>query len=226
MTATDQDLWDLLRAEPGVGVISLCPDGRLLYVNRQAAQLYTGDPDVDWQGRGIRDFFSEGAGKERLEIIDRVVERQEPVVLRHIRRGRQLQATFWPVHEALNGETKELDEDESAILVITREGEAPLPDGEDFEIVESSFADFGPLNILSRRELEVLALLGQGLSISKIAEHLHRSVKTIEKHRHSIGKKLHASNRVELAKLAHIAGLRVEDAGLEREAGTPPQARE
>jgi DNA-binding NarL/FixJ family response regulator len=96
-----------------------------------------------------------------------------------------------------------------------------MPDGAEFEVIESNYADFGPLNILSRRELEVLALLGQGLSISKIAEHLHRSVKTIEKHRHSIGKKLNASNRVELAKLAHEAGLQVEDAELKRDAGNP-----
>jgi len=229
MATTDHDqLWELLRAEPGVGVISVCANGDLLFVNRQAARLYTGDADNDWEGKNVTDYFSEGASKERLEIIEKVLDRQQPVVLRHIRLGRQLQATFWPVDEPLNGTGASDDRDDdrkSAILVIAREGESALPDDQEFEIIESSYADFGPLNILSRRELEVLALLGQGLSISRIAENLHRSVKTIEKHRHSIGKKLQASNRVELARLAHEAGLRVEDAELKREAATPPEAR-
>ena len=220
-TNTSEKLWELLRAEPGVGVISVAKDGTLLYVNPQGAQLYTGDPNVEWRGKTIDDFFSKGAARERHDIIDRVLEREQPVILRQIRLGRQLQSTFWPVDEHLNNETRELDEGESAVLIITREGESTLPNGVEFEVIESDYADFGPLNILSRRELEVLALLGQGLSISKIAENLHRSVKTIEKHRHSIGKKLNASNRVELAKLAHEAGLRVEDADLKREASNP-----
>lgn len=218
---TNEQLWELLRAEPGVGVISVTKDGTLLYVNPQAARMYTGDPDVEWRGKKVQDFYSKGAAQERLDIIQRVLEREQPIVLRHIRLGRQLQATFWPVDEHLDNAARELSDEESAVLVITREGESLMPDGAEFEVVESNYADFGPLNILSRRELEVLALLGQGLSISKIAEHLHRSVKTIEKHRHSIGKKLNASNRVELAKLAHEAGLQVEDAELKRDAGNP-----
>jgi len=211
-----EQLWALLQAEPGVGVICVGPEGDLRYVNRQAAWLYTGDADVEWQGKSVEDFYEAGAAAERQRLIRRVLETNKPAILRHVRLGRQLQATFWPVTAETPANGREAETVES-VLVITREGETEPRDGEDFEIVESEYIDLGPLDALSRRELEVLALLGQGLSISKIAETLHRSAKTIEKHRHSIGKKLNASNRVELARLANMAGLEVSDAGKTRD---------
>lgn len=208
-----------------MGVISVSPSGELLYVNRYAGVLYAGDPDVEWRGKSVHDFFGAGAARERLGIIDRVLARHRPVVLRHIRLGRQLQATFWPLREpgpALDPASA--CGRESAVLIITREGESECAPGQEFELIESDYADFGALAELSRRELEVLALLGQGLSIAQIAECLHRSVKTIEKHRHSIGKKLNATNRVELAHLASVAGLEVRDADLKRDGGAYPSA--
>ena len=77
-------------------------------------------------------------------------------------------------------------------------------------------ADLGPLEVLTPRELEVLALLGQGLSLKQIAKVLYRSVKTIDNHRASIGKKLAIDDRVKLAEIAFRAGLTVRDAERER----------
>lgn len=50
-------------------------------------------------------------------------------------------------------------------------------------------------------------MIGRGYSIPKIAEKLFRSQKTIETHRQSLGRKLGASNRVELARIAIQVGL-------------------
>ena len=55
--------------------------------------------------------------------------------------------------------------------------------------------------------MEILRLIGEGLSTSEIAENLHRSVKTVEWHRVSLGNKLGVTNRVELARIAISAGL-------------------
>lgn len=63
------------------------------------------------------------------------------------------------------------------------------------------------IGLLTKREREVLALLGQGFSIPEIAEQLCRSQKTIESHRQSMGKKLGVHNRVELARIAIASGL-------------------
>ncbi len=60
---------------------------------------------------------------------------------------------------------------------------------------------------LTNREREVLGLIGQGYSLAEIADKLYRSQKTIQSHRMSLGKKLDAHNRVELARMAITAGL-------------------
>lgn len=56
-------------------------------------------------------------------------------------------------------------------------------------------------------------MIGRGYSIPKIAEKLFRSQKTIETHRQSLGRKLGASNRVELARIAIQVGLAPLDLG-------------
>lgn len=63
------------------------------------------------------------------------------------------------------------------------------------------------LDILTPRELEILTLIGEGKSLMDIAQTLHRSLKTIESHRLSLGKKLGVSNRVDVAKIAIAHGL-------------------
>ena len=56
-----------------------------------------------------------------------------------------------------------------------------------------------PLELFSKRELEVFHLIGEGLSTSKIATQLSRSVKTIESHKARIKKKLGIKSASELA---------------------------
>jgi len=58
------------------------------------------------------------------------------------------------------------------------------------------------LELLSTRELEVLHLLGQGLSNVRIAKLLCRSAKTIESHRYRISRKLGIPNGLELVHFA------------------------
>jgi DNA-binding CsgD family transcriptional regulator len=55
---------------------------------------------------------------------------------------------------------------------------------------------------LSDRELEVLDLIGRGLSSRQIAERLHLSIKTVESHREHIKSKLNLGSAAELAKYA------------------------
>ncbi|MEM6259323.1 MAG: helix-turn-helix transcriptional regulator [Planctomycetota bacterium] len=72
-----------------------------------------------------------------------------------------------------------------------------------------------PIDALTPREREILALIAEGDSLSEIAQKLSRSLKTIESHRLSLGRKLKVSNRVELAKIAIATGLvRLSEAGL------------
>ena len=63
------------------------------------------------------------------------------------------------------------------------------------------------LDTLTPTELQVLRLIGQGLSRTRIAQTLHRSVKTVDTHRAAIMKKLDIHGRTELAVFAAREGL-------------------
>ncbi|TSA40210.1 DNA-binding response regulator [bacterium] len=59
-----------------------------------------------------------------------------------------------------------------------------------------------PLHILSAREVEVLRLIGKGLSRVEIAKELSRSVKTIDGHQDRLMKKLSLQTRADLIRFA------------------------
>ncbi len=60
---------------------------------------------------------------------------------------------------------------------------------------------------LSKREIEIMRLLGEGLDSAQIAEQLFISPKTVKKHRSNILKKLNVKNTSQAIKEAIIAGL-------------------
>jgi LuxR family transcriptional regulator, maltose regulon positive regulatory protein len=60
---------------------------------------------------------------------------------------------------------------------------------------------------LSRRELEVLALIADGLSNPEIAERLYLSVNTLRAHTTHIYQKLDVHNRVQAVSRARQLGL-------------------
>ncbi|MEM1213282.1 MAG: response regulator transcription factor [Planctomycetota bacterium] len=63
------------------------------------------------------------------------------------------------------------------------------------------------LDGLTPRELQILTLIARGFSLAQIAEQLGRSQKTVETHRLALGRKLHANNRVQLARIGIAHGL-------------------
>jgi DNA-binding CsgD family transcriptional regulator len=156
--------------------------------------------------------FPEAWIDERLAMFREIKRSGEPVLLRTIWRGSQVLAWIYPLPP--DGECEQ-----DCFLVVSRISEADIKElGQDVtgKVMVSGVARLGELDVLSPRELEVLALLGQGLTIKEIAKILFRSEKTIGRHRDSIGAKLGLSNKVDLAELARRAGLTVEDVGRER----------
>ena len=59
-----------------------------------------------------------------------------------------------------------------------------------------------PVDRLTDRELEVVQLIGRGLSSREVAESLHLSVKTIESHRAHVKEKLSLRNATELVQFS------------------------
>ena len=75
-------------------------------------------------------------------------------------------------------------------------------------INEEHLADPDSLKVLTPREIEVLRLIGQGLTNQEIARHLLISVGTAKKHIQNIIAKLGVSDRTQAAIVAVKLGLR------------------
>lgn len=69
------------------------------------------------------------------------------------------------------------------------------------------FRDAGWLSSLTLRELEILKLIGDGLTTKQMSQLLHRSERTVQGHRISLGKKLNCATKADLARVATDAGL-------------------
>lgn len=219
-------IWQALVSEPdtGVGIVSI--DGQVLYLNPQAVQIYHGPSarPEDFIGKYWHELQPPEWVEERLKVLQRVRLSGQPALMRTIWLGYQLH-TWIHYIEGESPDPADFEGSDGAslperFLTITRR--VPSGDGEEtvapgaFEFVESEVADLGPLDPLSPRELEVLALVGQGLTLKQIASVLHRSFKTIDNHRQSIGAKLKLDDRVRLAEVARRAGLTLRDAERQR----------
>jgi DNA-binding NarL/FixJ family response regulator len=75
------------------------------------------------------------------------------------------------------------------------------------ENLGAALVDEGPVSLLTRREREMLYLIGQGLSNREIAESLVLSVKTVEAHRANLSRKLNVRSRAGLMRLALTGSL-------------------
>jgi DNA-binding NarL/FixJ family response regulator len=96
---------------------------------------------------------------------------------------------------------------ETLLTVVQRtlDGQTPVVAGFSATaaaIAAGSAIDDDPTAILTRREREMLFLIGEGLSNKEIAESLVLSVKTIEAHRANLSRKLNVRSRAGLMRLA------------------------
>jgi DNA-binding NarL/FixJ family response regulator len=63
------------------------------------------------------------------------------------------------------------------------------------------------INLLSKRELEIVQFVSSGLSSKEISDQLHLSLKTIEVHRYNILKKLDLPNSAAMVNYVNHLGL-------------------
>jgi DNA-binding CsgD family transcriptional regulator len=204
-----------LTNEPHTGISVVRLSGEVLYTNDHAVRIFLGedaDP-VEARAQSLWGVLPEAWVRECVGFGSQVMESGEPAMIRTVWKGRQVLSWVSP-----------LDEDASpaeARLLIVSRFSTESPAGEEngtprFTVFESKHISLGDLGVLSPRELEVLSLVGQGLSIKEIAAMLHRSEKTIQNHRDSIGSKLGLANRVHVAAVARRAGLTPRDASKTR----------
>ncbi len=210
--------WKLLESEPSIGVSIVDGDGLLLYANLPAIQIFIdpqGTPE-QYVGKNIRFWAPAEWVDERLRLFANIMEDGKPRLLRTIWKGRQQYSWLHPIDPDEGMPTSP----KGIFLVITRrihgDTQAVPDELRSEEVIESQVAQLGKLDKLTTRELEVLALMNEGLAVKDIAAALHRSPKTIENHRNAIGKKLKAVDRNEIMVMAKQAGLTLGDAHRKR----------
>ncbi len=185
--------WDALCEDTGCGVCLINTNGRLEYLNDIAASD-AGRPADALIGEPYTSLLPEQTRNERATLVKKTFESREPIVTEGMLRGTLHRTIYRRVEGA-----------EPKVLVIDH----PTICGasETRPILRMRDDDAGVLSKLTAREFDVLRLIGIGLSTADIAKSLHRSVKTIEWHRVSLGNKLAVANRVELARIAIRGGL-------------------
>ncbi|TWU34999.1 PAS and helix-turn-helix domain-containing protein [Novipirellula artificiosorum] len=205
-------IWRALSRTPGVGVSITDAEGRLLFVNDTSKVLFSKSSDIDYEGKRISDFHPPEFVAERLELIARVLREGKPLSLCHIYHGRRIESTVWPIRDRTPPFNR--------VIVVTQARTADQSHHgstePQIESVKTQYIGLGPLQVLTRRELEVLVLLGHGLSVPRAAAVLHRSPKTIERHKDSISKKLKLHGQANLVTLTTSIGLELSDAKLKR----------
>lgn len=204
-------LWTALTNSPGVGVSVIDRRGGLVFVNDTSQLLFFNRVGADYRGKSLEDFHPPAFCEERIAMIVRVLDEGRPLGIRHIYFGRRIESTLWPITDA----APPLDR----VIVVSHNmapGPAAAQTEAGFETIDSDFIGLGPLNVLTQRELEVLVLLGHGLSVPEAAAMLHRSPKTIESHKDAVSRKLHVSGQAELVTLVASMGLEFSDTKRQR----------
>lgn len=196
-----------LFADAGVGAMCSDTRGRLLWTNEVFARLYCRVAASEATGRLLSEYLPEPAAQERLEIIRGAITGRRRTVVRDIWGGIAVCAVLEPLaphDDAPDGSLLGIFRSDPSLATHAPAASAPI--GQEHEVRTRTW-DLGPLAPLSRRELEILALLGEGLSNAQVAELVHRTVKTVEFHRASISAKTKIDSRVKLARAAQTAGL-------------------
>ncbi len=209
--------WEALVQDARALVSVVDEAGRYHFINTSLAGLLgLSDPQAAL-GRTMHEFLPKPFADERLGYIRRVADTNTPVTLEGVWAGRWVRSTIRPITPGDDGLRRVL------LVTVPVAGDESTADRS--PAIRQKVDDLGPLSSLTRRELDVLRLIGRGLSTAQIAARLFRSVKTIEGHRVSLGNKLKASNRVELARIAIRAGLVTLDDSVDDEAKTDDGAK-
>lgn len=190
-------LWLALSEDSGAACLLVSGDGVLLSVNTAARALFRAG-HREYAGQPLAELIGSGAAGERAALISELVAAKRAGSIDGMVRGRFLRMTFRPLGRRSQS---------AQVLIVCRPATFYAGPARDAGVRRALTDDLGVLGSLTAKELEILMLMGQGLSTPRIAERLSRSIKTIEWHRVSLGEKLGAVNRVELARIAIDAGL-------------------
>ncbi len=211
----DRLFLELLKGMYAVSIMVWDSEGKILCSNDVAARGFKQESADGLLGKSLYDFAPESWARERYKAANLAIESGKRITFLEILGGFRLRTLMRPITLDINGSLK------SFVLITveqitSREYEFASSERNNEMVIHANINDLGKLDALTNRELEVLALMGQGLRAKDIAKQLSRSVSTVDNHRDNIGDKLDVHDRGELIALAKLAALQIEDASRQR----------
>ena len=198
-----------------ISVLLLTADLHIAYANNVAQRILAPDSDEPILWRCLKDVSPTPWADERARLIQRTLDTRRTTIIPEIIEGHRFCSRLTPIQAVVESTPVPL-----VIWVLEQVGPAALDrirtDTHPEDLFEPCCIDLGALNVLTDRELEVLAYIGQGLRPKQIAEQLCRATSTIDRHRERIGIKLGVHDRADLIRLANLAALEPEDAERKR----------
>lgn len=208
--------WDLIQAiaqDSGQIVAVVDRQGRLTYLtSRRLLGNAPGEQPL------LRDVFDPEFASERLQVIHQVLETRRAVSLIGMIAGRWILSTYralpsdestTPVApDSLQAAVRAATD--GAVLGVCRpilEDQCTADGGVPSYARPTRYHDLGNLVKLNQRELQVLHLIGLGLSSAEIARAVHRSVKAVEWYRGWIAEKLALHDKADAVRFAASRGL-------------------
>jgi len=199
---SEATLWASLAEDTSAFVLIIDEDGQVLCCNDLVNEVI-GEEHAPLQSKQVTEFCAPGVASECAEVIRRSITEKRAINIVGMCRGVVTRSIARPLPRAPGRKRCAV----KVVRPMNHRDVDEMNDGEGEWMMATSF-DLGELAELTSREMEVLRLIGESMTTAEIADRLHRSVKTIEWHRVSLGSKLGAGNRVELARIASTAGLR------------------
>ena len=195
----ENTLWESLLSDTGCPVATLTPWGKIKQCNTPMAALLGCNTQSPTASISLADLLPAEVAHEQLTLIQQALDTKEPVAVEGMLHGTMLQT----IYRAVPAEPDHVGFVLMVCsLVLTGEGTH-----RNLQTRRATHDDAGAIAALTNREREILQYIGMGMTTAQIADKLHRSVKTVEGHRVSLGIKLNVRNRVQLARIAIQAGL-------------------
>lgn len=206
---------ELMTGMYAVSIMIWNADGTILCANEVAARGFQQPNPESLQGKSLYDYAPKNWAAERYSVAKLAIESGRRITFLEILGGYRLRTLIRPIrsqtdsakHDCVLVSVEKITAEEYQYAISSKTNEM---------VVHANINDLGQLDALTSRELEVLALMGQGLRAKEIAKELCRSVSTVDNHRDNIGLKLNIHDRGELIAIAKLAALQVEDATRQR----------
>lgn len=198
-----------LFAHSMVAISIIREDGTIVFINDAASKMYEtiGRRQLK-AGENVLNLKPAGFMSARVEFMRELALHGKDGISRDILAGDQVIAYLHLLPAPPGAQLRQF-------FIIHQRSQVPVTSETfpDAMFNDSKEQDLGGLSVLSPRELEILSLVGEGMTAADIAERIHRSLETVNTHKASILRKLDCHNAVQLSRIAAKAGLKFTDGG-------------